>query len=133
LPYRRRGFPRGCVMGDLYAFDLILFVAATFAASFVAGLAGFAFGIVAAGVWLHFLSPAQTAALIVAFGLIAQGMAVWKLRRAVKLERLTPFLIGGVIGVPIGGEALRWASPSSVRLGIGAILIIFSMYSLIRP
>jgi len=53
-------------MGDLHAFDLILFVAATFAAAFVAGLAGFAFGIVAAGVWLHFLSPAETAALIVA-------------------------------------------------------------------
>jgi hypothetical protein len=123
----------GRVMGDLYAFDLILFVAATFAASFVAGLAGFAFGVVAAGVWLHFLSPAQTAALIVAFGLIVQGMAVWKLRHAVKLTRLVPFLIGGAIGVPIGGEVLRWASPANVRLGIGAILIIFSLYSLIRP
>ena len=105
----------------------------TFAASFVAGLAGFAFGVVTAGVWLHFLSPAQTAALIVAFGLIVQGWAVWKLRKAVKLARLVPFLIGGAIGVPIGGEVLRWASPASVRLGIGAILIIFSLYSLIRP
>jgi hypothetical protein len=60
-------------------------------------------------------------------------MAVWKLRRAVKLARLVPFLIGGAIGVPIGGEILRWTSPVSVRLGIGAILIIFSLYSLIRP
>ena len=37
-------------MGDLHAFDLILFVAATFAAAFVAGLAGFAFGIDAVNV-----------------------------------------------------------------------------------
>ena len=123
----------GCAMGDLNAFDLILFLAATFAASFVAGLAGFAFGIVAAGAWLHFLSPAQTAALIVAFGLIVQGWAVWKLRRAIKPARLLPFLIGGAIGVPIGGVILRWASPASLRLGIGAILVIFSLYSLIRP
>jgi uncharacterized membrane protein YfcA len=120
-------------MGDLHAVDLILFVTATFAAAFVAGLAGFAFGVVAAAVWLHFLSPAQTAALIVAFGLIVQGLAVWKLRKAVKLARLVPFLVGGAIGVPIGGEVLRWASPASLRLAIGAILIIFSLYSLLRP
>jgi uncharacterized membrane protein YfcA len=67
------------------------------------GLAGFAFGIVAAAVWLHFLSPIQAAALIIAFGLIVQGAAVWKLRNAIKLTRLIPFLVGGAIGVPIGG------------------------------
>jgi uncharacterized protein len=137
LPYRRRGVPgaetMGCVMGDLQVVDLILFVLATFAASFVAGLAGFAFGIVAAAVWLHFLAPAQAATLIVAFGLIVQGWAVWKLRKAIKPTRLVPFLVGGAIGVPIGGEILRWASPASLRLGIGAVLIAFSLYSLLRP
>jgi uncharacterized protein len=123
----------GCVMDGLQTFDLMIFVAATFAAAFVAGLAGFAFGIVAAAVWLHILSPAQTTALIVAFGLIVQGWAVWKLRKAVKVARLVPFLVGGAIGVPLGGEVLCLASPASVRLGIGAVLIIFSLYSLIRP
>jgi len=44
-----------------------------------------------------------------------------------------PILIGGAIGVPIGGEILRWASPASLRIGIGVILIAFSLYSLIRP
>jgi len=60
----------------------------TFAAAFVTGLAGFAFGIVAAAVWLHFLAPAQ-------------AVSVWKLRHAIKWPRLVPFLIGGAIGVPI--------------------------------
>jgi hypothetical protein len=54
LPYRRRGTPAaelmGCVVGELYAVDLILFVLATFAAAFVTGLAGLAFAIVAAAV-----------------------------------------------------------------------------------
>jgi uncharacterized protein len=63
---------------------------------FVTGRAGFACGIVAAAVWLHFLAPAQVAALIVAFGLIVQGVSVWKLRRAIKWPRLVPFLFGGV-------------------------------------
>jgi uncharacterized protein len=123
----------GYAMSDLHVLDLILFVSATFAASFVAGLAGFAFGIIAAGVWLHFLSPAQTATLIVAYGLIVQGIAVWKLRQAIKLERLWPFFIGGAIGVPIGSAILRGASPTSLRLGVAVLLVVFSLYSLIRP
>lgn len=123
----------GCVMGELYAVDLILFVLATFTAAFVTGLAGFAFAIVAAAVWLHFLPPAQCTVLIAAFGLIVQGWSVWKLRQSIKPARLAPFLIGGVIGVPIGGEILRWASPASLRFAIGVVLVAFSLYSLIRP
>ena len=65
---------------DASATDLVLFLASTFVAALVAGLAGFAFGLVAAAVWLHLLTPVATASLIVAFGLIVQGVAVWKLR-----------------------------------------------------
>lgn len=120
-------------MGELQAVDLILFVTATFAAAFVAGLAGFAFGIVAAAVWLHFLSPAQCAALIVVFGLIVLGWAVFKLRKSLNLRRLLPFLIGSVVGVPAGAAILRLAPVASLRLAIGVIPVTFSLYSLIRP
>jgi len=91
-------------MDGLQTADLTLFAAGTFAAAFVTGLAGFAFGVVAAAVWLHFLAPTQVAPLIVAFGLIVQGVSVWKLRRAVKLGRILPFVLGSAIGVPLGAE-----------------------------
>jgi uncharacterized membrane protein YfcA len=120
-------------MGGLHTVDLILFVAASFCAAFVAGVAGFAFGIVAAAVWLHVLTPAQTAALIAAFGPIVQGRAVWKLRRAVSLGRIAPFLIAGVAGVPIGIEALHRTSPSVLRVAIGALLVPFGIYNPARP
>ena len=87
----------------------------------------------AAAVWLHFLAPTQAAALIVAFGLIVQGVSVWKLRHAIKWPRLVPFLIGGAIGVPIGGELLRWTPPGNLRIAVGAILVLFSLYNLVRP
>ena len=120
-------------MDGLSALDLSLFAAATFAAAFVIGLAGFALGIIAAAVWLHFLSPAQVAALIVAFGLIVQGSSVWTLRHALRWRRLLPFVLGGAIGVPLGAELLRWAAPASLRMAIGAMLVLFSVYSLRRP
>jgi uncharacterized protein len=120
-------------MADAVLVDLALFVAATFAAALVAGVAGFAFGLVAAAVWLHVLTPLQTTTLIVAFGLIVQGYAVWKLRRALKPARLLPFIVGGVFGLPVGVELLRWAPAESLRIAVGILLILFSLYSLARP
>lgn len=65
---------------DGFNLELALFLLATFAGAVVAGLSGFAFGLVAASIWLYILTPLQTATLIMAFGLIVQGYAVWKLR-----------------------------------------------------
>ena len=41
---------------------------------------GRGFGLVAAAIWLYALPPSQTTALIVAYGLLVQAYAVWKLR-----------------------------------------------------
>ena len=51
----------------------------------------------------------------------------------IKWPRLAPFLIGGVIGVRIGGELLRWTAPRNLRIAVGAILVIFSLWNLFRP
>jgi uncharacterized membrane protein YfcA len=113
--------------------NLILFVGATFAASLVAGLAGFAFGLVAAAAWLHMLTPIQTATLIVAYGLVVQGYAVWKLHHALSWSRLWPFLLGAALGVPIGIAILGTTQPSQMRAGIGAFLVFYGIYGLVRP
>src|SRR5215472_8230604 len=123
---------RGRIM-DVITLDVAMFLLATFAAALVAGLAGFAFGIVAAAAWLHILAPVQVAALIVGFGLIVQGIAVWKLRDAVQWNRLWPFLLGGMLGTPIGVIALAWTNPSYMRAGIGALLVLYSLYALLKP
>src|SRR5215470_10615448 len=78
-------------MGDLDFFNILIFIAGGFTASAITALAGFAFGIIAAGPWLHVLTPSQTTALIVAYGLLVQGYTVWKLRAAIKIGRLSPF------------------------------------------
>ena len=120
-------------MANILSSDLAIFLVGTLAAAFVTGLAGFAFGIVAAGVWLFALTPSQTSALIVAYGLLVQGYAVWKLRYAIRLHRLAPFIVGSAIGIPAGIAALRWISPAHFRIGVGVLLIVFSLYNLVRP
>src|SRR6185503_7416655 len=77
--------------------ELAVFLIGTFAAAFVTGLSGFAFGLVAAAIWLQALSPAQTTALVVAYAIIVQGYAVWRLRASIVLARLWPFIVGSAI------------------------------------
>jgi len=124
LPYLHRGDRRGGKDGVRWtasvlwiSFYLILFVTATFAASLVAGIAGFAFGIVAAAAWLHFLTPARTTALIVSFGLIVQSITMWKLRHALKSGRLIAFIIGGAIGSPSGFSCCAGPRPRPYGAG----------------
>src|SRR5207248_11059598 len=85
---------------DATIINLAIYLTATFAAALVTGVAGFAFGLVAAAVWLHILTPIQTATLIIAFGLLVQGISVWKLRHALRWRRVWACLLGGVFGVP---------------------------------
>lgn len=112
---------------------LALFVLSTFVGGIVSGLAGFAMGLVVSGVWLHILTPAQTAALIVGYGILVQSYSIWKLRHALSLRTLAPFVGGGVLGVPLGATLLGYIKPEFVQDGVGVLLIAYSSYFLIRP
>src|SRR5262249_19251312 len=118
---------------DVTIVNLALYLTATFAAALVTGMAGFSFGLVAAAIWLHILTPMQPATLIIAFGLVVQGVSVWKLRHALRWKRLWPFLLGGALGVPLGVAVLEWARPDYIRVTVGVLLVLYSAYSLARP
>lgn len=113
--------------------DLAVFLFGTFLGGLISGLAGFAMGLVVSGIWLHVITPLQTATLIVGFGLVTQGYAIWKLRGTLKWDSVIPFVIGGVFGVPAGTMLLTYIDPGAVRIGVGGLLIAYSLYSLARP
>jgi uncharacterized membrane protein YfcA len=77
--------------------------------------------------------PCKTATLIIAYGLIVQGYSVWKLRHALDRKKLWPFVAGAALGVPVGVSILTWANPAHVRMGVGAFLVLYSLYALFRP
>jgi uncharacterized membrane protein YfcA len=109
------------------------FLLAAFAGGFASGVAGFAMGFVVSGIWLHILTPIQTTTLIVGYGLLTQGYGVWKLRHALTWQRVAPFIIGGMIGVPIGTMLLTYIDPAHLRSGVGVLLVIYGIYGLAQP
>lgn len=110
-----------------------LFLFATFIGGVTTGLAGFAMGLVVSGIWLHILTPIQTATLIVGYGLLVQSYGIWKLRHALDWRKVAPFIVGGAIGVPIGAMLLTYINPAHLRTGVGVLLVLYSIYGLARP
>jgi uncharacterized membrane protein YfcA len=110
-----------------------LFLLTTFIGGLTTGLAGFAFALTVSGIWLHIITPIQTATLIVAYNLVTQGYGIWKLRRALSWRKVAPFIIGGAAGAPIGVMLLTYIDPAYLRSGVGALLVLYGTYSLARP
>jgi len=112
---------------------LTLFLLSAFVGGVITGLAGFAMGLVVSGIWLHILTPTQTAVLIVIYGLLVQGHGVWKFRRALNLRRVVPLVVGGAFGVPIGVWLLAHLEPAYVRHAVGVLLVLYSLYGMLQP
>lgn len=113
--------------------QLILFASAAFVAAMVAGVAGFAFAPICAAVWLHLFTPLETATLTVGYNILVQSYGTWRLRHAFDLSRLWPFVLGGLPGVAVGILVLRHADATTMRIAVGAFLILYALYGLLRP
>jgi hypothetical protein len=95
------------------------------------GAAGFAAGVVASAVWLHAIAPIHVAVLVVAGGLVMQCTTLWTLRRSLDVQRLWPFILAGVLGVPFGVWLLVRTDPAKLKVAIGVFLIVYAVYALV--
>ena len=100
---------------------------------FVSGFSGFAMGLVVSGVWLHIITPIETATLIAGYGLMTQGYGIWQLRRALRWKNVWPLTVGSAIGIPIGVMLLTYVNPLHLRFAVGVLLVMYTIYGLARP
>src|SRR5262249_26781680 len=105
---------------------LFLFALAPFLGGFVSGFSGFAMGLVVSGIGLHLTPPTQTAALIAGYGLLTQGYGIAKLRHEWSWRTIWPLTLGTAIGIPIGVMLLTHFNPTSVRFGVGVLLVLYA-------
>src|SRR5947208_4357079 len=92
---------------------------------FVQGLSGFAFGLVALGIWAWSVDPTVAGPLVVFGSLIGQLLSLHTVRGGFDRGRVLPFILGGLIGVPIGVALLRLIDPLGFKLAVGIILLIW--------
>ena len=101
------------------------------AGGFVSGLAGFGTGITALGIWLFALSPSVAATLVVVCSVAAQLQTLPKIWHTIEPERVVPFILPGLLGVPIGTALLSSVDVRTFKLAIGTVLLAYSLHSLL--
>jgi uncharacterized membrane protein YfcA len=111
----------------------LVVVAGAFAGGFVSGLAGFGTGLVAAGIWLHVISPALASTLVLICSVIAQAQTIRTVWHAIDRSRIWPMLAAGLLGVPIGTHLLTQIDPASFHIFMGVFLLGFSGFMLLYP
>lgn len=118
------------MLGSISVEGLALVIAVSGIAGFVTGLAGFGTALVAVGPWLHLLPPTVVPPLAAISSVVAQVTGIRVVRRAIRWRDLAPYLLGAVVGVPVGVALLQHASSSLLRATVGTLLVGFAAWEL---
>lgn len=89
----------------------------------VSGLAGFGTALITLGFWLYVLDPAIAAALVLICSVIAQLQSFLRVRHAASWAQCWPFLLGGLLGVPVGVLALQAIDAPTLKATLGIFLV----------
>src|ERR1700746_1894125 len=95
---------------------LAVLLTGALAGGFVSGLAGFGTALMALGIWLYALPPAVAVPLVLISSIVAQTVALPSIWRTIDFRLVWPFLIGGLLGVPLGTLMIAHADPRVFKL-----------------
>ena len=112
---------------------LALTVAAVvFAAALVSSIAGFAFSALAGAALVYLLQdPVRTVAILTACSIAIHGYCAWTARRSLDWRSLAPYLLGGMLTVPLGVWLLARMPAQLFAAGLGAFLLAYGLYMLV--
>jgi uncharacterized membrane protein YfcA len=103
-------------------------------ASTVSSIAGFAFSALCGALLFHLIDdPIYVVEVMIVCSIAIQLPSVATLWRSIDWLSLPIFLAGGVFGVPVGVYLLLHLPTSAYRDIIGALLVAYGSYMLLRP
>jgi uncharacterized membrane protein YfcA len=112
---------------------LLIIAIGAIVAGFVQGLSGFAFGLVAMSFWVWTIDPMLAAALVVFGSLLGQVLAMFSVRRGFNMARLLPFVVGGLLGIPLGVLVLPLLDANLFKAFLGVLLAVWCPVMLLTP
>ena len=110
--------------------DILWIVAGGLLGGFVNGLSGFGLAMASIPLWLLVLSPANTASLAAICAVVAHLQSVSLIVHAIDTRRLAPFIVGGLIGIPVGTWLLTGIDVATFRFWVGSLIVAYSLVML---
>ncbi len=110
--------------------DLLWIVAGGLAGGFANGLSGFGLAMAAIPLWLLALSPANAASLAAICAVAAHLQSVSLIVHTVDMRRLAPFIIGGLLGIPVGTWLLTGIDVATFRFWVGTLIVVYCVVML---
>lgn len=108
-----------------------MFYAAAIPAVFLTGISKGGFGgvaLLAVPLMSLVISPLQAAGIMLPLLIFMDVLSVWAYRRELSFRNLTSLLPGAVIGIGIGWLTAAFTSEDDVRLIVGVIAVVFTLY-----
>jgi uncharacterized membrane protein YfcA len=118
--------------------SLLILIVILAASALMSGLSGFGFSAIGA-LCLTLLPPKLGVPLLMSLSAANQIMSLRQIKGDIQPLKAwwpngpAPFLLGGLIGVPIGLAILSSLPTADLMLVFGAFLVLYSAYSLARP
>jgi uncharacterized membrane protein YfcA len=105
------------------------------AGGFISGLAGFGLALITLSVWLHVIDPIPAVMAALTCSVAAQLMTIRTVWHIIEPRRVLPFIVPGLLGVPIGLVLLGSVPVDTFKRIMGCVLILFgiSMLTVRRP
>ena len=97
------------------------------AGGFGSGLAGFGTGLVAMGIWLQAVPPSVAVSLTVACSVVSQVQTLPAVWHTIEPRRVMPFVVPGLIGIPVGTALLSGIDPAAFKQAMGVLLVVFAV------
>jgi uncharacterized protein len=110
-----------------------LIAAIVLAASFVQSLSGFGFAIVVMPLLTLLLGIKTAAPLVAVTALTVYVINVARFRRAINGSEVLRLGLASALGVPMGIWIVSNADATLVKQALGVLLVLFALYSLLRP
>jgi len=105
----------------------IVLAATTFGSALLYAISGFGFAVLAAPPFLLFLDPARAIELVIIISTVLSIVVLRGLLPAIAPWLLLRLALGGLVGLPLGLVAFRYADPILVRAAAGAMIFGFAM------
>jgi uncharacterized protein len=108
--------------------ETLLLVIGGFIAALVSGTGGFGFAVVATAIWSPLVDPQRVTTLALVLQFVLNVVYLPYFWRDISLRRLAPLALGALLGVPLGAWVLSVLPAPPLRLGVGLLLLAWSVW-----